>query len=247
MLARGERVTLTSAQARQLEALATNLLRGEPIDTAVAEVRTLLGALTMLHKVSIKNVLMGFEGLVQQAANRLEKELVLHVAQDSADIWVDPQRYRPFFRTLVHVFRNAVTHGIETPDARWTTGKDEVGRITCRLTQQGETLRLSIADDGAGISIDALRQRAVATGLYTQHKILAMSDADIMQLIFMDNISTHTQISELAGRGIGLTATLAETNNLGGQVVVNSVLGKGTEFVFELPFSHKEPIEGGRP
>ncbi len=246
-LARGESVTLTSAQARQLEALATNLLRGEPIDTAVAEVRTLLGALTMLHKVSIKNVLMGFEGLVQQAANRLEKELVLHVAQDSADIWVDPQRYRPFFRTLVHVFRNAVTHGIETPDARWTTGKDEVGRITCRLTQQGETLRLSIADDGAGISIDALRQRAVATGLYTQHKILAMSDADIMQLIFMDNISTHTQISELAGRGIGLTATLAETNNLGGQVVVNSVLGKGTEFVFELPFSHKEPIEGGRP
>lgn len=246
-LARGESVSLTSAQARQLEALATNLLRGEPIDTAVAEVHTLLGALTMLHKVSVKDVLMGFEGLVQQAADRLEKEVVLNVAQDSADVWVDPQRYRPFFRSLVHVFRNAVTHGVETPDARWTAGKDEVGRITCRLTQQGETLQLSIADDGAGISIDALRQRAVATGIYTQQKMLATPDADIMQLIFMDNISTQAQVSELAGRGVGLPTVLVETKKLGGRIVVNSVLGKGSEFVFEFPFLHNEPIDGGTP
>lgn len=246
-LVRGESVALTGEQARQLEVLAVRLLRGEKIDTAVAEVRALLDALSLMRKVSIKDVLMGFEGLVQQAAVRLEKELAPIVVEGDADVWVDPQRYRPFFRSLVHVFRNAVAHGIETPDARWAAGKDEVGRITCRVTQQDETLQLSIADDGAGISVDALRQRAVASGLYSPQGVLAASDAEIKQLIFMDNISTQAQVSELAGRGVGLAAVLVETKNLGGRIMVNSVYGEGTEFLFVLPLSQNEPMDGGAP
>lgn len=246
-LARGESVTLTGEQARQLEILAARLLRGEKIDTAVAEVRALLDALSLLRKVSIKDVLLGFEGLVQQAAVRLEKDLAPIVVEGDADVWVDPQRYRPFFRSLVHVFRNAVAHGIETPDVRWAAGKDEVGRITCRVTQQGEMLRLSIADDGAGISMDALRQRAVALGLYSPQGVLAASDAEIMQLIFMDNISTQAQVSELAGRGVGLAAVLVETKNLGGRIATNSVYGKGTEFSFVLPLSQSELTDGRAP
>ena len=246
-LARGESVTLTNVQAQQLEGLAARLLRGEPIDTAIAEVRALLESLSMLRKVSIKDMLMGFEGLVQQAATRLEKEVAPIAVEDDADVQVDPQRYRPFFRSLVHVFRNAVAHGIETPEARWAAGKDEVGRITCRLARTDDALQMSIADDGAGICLDALRQRAVAAGLYCAQDIGAVPDTDITQLIFMDNISTQAQVSELAGRGVGLPAVLAETKNLGGRIVVHSVYGQGTEFMFEWPLSQNEPMDGGAP
>lgn len=244
-LTRGERVTLTHAQAQQLEALATRLLRGETVDTALGEVRAFLDELSQLRKVSIRDVLMGFDGVVRQAALRLDKEIASIALEDGVDVWVDPQLYRSFFRSLVHVFRNAVAHGIETPDARWEAKKNEVGRITCGVAVRGDNLELSIADDGAGISVDALRQRAVAAGIYSPQDVLAVSDEHILQLIFVDSITTQLAASELAGRGVGLAAVLSETQKLGGQIVVNSACGEGTQFLFILPLPSNVPCFEG--
>ncbi|MBK7003525.1 MAG: PAS domain S-box protein [Rhodoferax sp.] len=231
----GDSIVLTEAQARQLEMLAIRLLRGETVDTSVAEIRNLLHAIGTLCKVSFKDVLMGFDGLVKQAAQRMEKEVAPIEVLGVADIWIDPNAYRPFFRTLVHVFRNAVAHGLETPEARWEAEKDDAGKITCTVALQDNTIHLCIADDGAGINLQALRQRAITHGIYAADAVAHIPDDTIAQLIFRDNISTKKEVSDLAGRGIGLAAVLNATKNIGGAVVVRTMAGQGTRFLFTLP------------
>lgn len=242
-LAHGESITLTSDQALQLEKLAIRLLRGETVDTSVAEIRTLLNEMGTLRDVPLKDVLMGFDGLVRQAAERMEKKVAPIMVNGGADVWVNPHTYRPFLRSLVHVFRNTVAHGIETPEVRWEAEKGEAGKITCSVALEGSNIKLTIADDGAGIDLDALRQRAVAAGIYSADEVLNVSDDTIVQLIFMDNISIQQEVTELAGRGVGLAAVLNETKNMGGEIVVRTVAGQGTEFLFTLPLHQGTPSE----
>jgi chemotaxis protein histidine kinase CheA len=168
-------------------------------------------------------------------AERMEKEVAPIEVKGGADVWIDPHAYRPFLRSLVHVFRNSVAHGIESPDARWEAEKDEAGKITCSVALAGNTIKLTIADDGAGINLDALRQRVAAAGICTATEAAEMADDEVAKFIFMDNISTQKEVTELAGRGVGLAAVLNETKNMGGEVMVKTVAGQGTEFLFTLP------------
>lgn len=234
-LLHGDSIVLSDAQARQLEMLAARLLRGESVDTSVEEIRRLLHEISALRKVPLKDVLTGFDGLVRQAAQRLEKEVAPIEVIGGADIRIDPNAYRAFLHALVHVFRNAVAHGLETPEARWAAGKDEVGKISCSVALEGDRILLCIADDGAGLNLQALRQRALASGLYAADELENVADEAIAQLIFRDNISTQQEVSDLAGRGVGLASVLNETKNAGGEVVVKTSAGQGTQFRFSLP------------
>lgn len=234
-LAQGESVTLSVDQARQLEVLATQLLRGEPIDTTDPELHRLLAEVSTMGMVSFGDALKGFDGLMEQVAARLEKKVAPIIVNGDAEIWIDPDAYRPFLRSLAHVFRNAVTHGIETPEARWEAGKEEAGKIICRLAIERNNIKLSITDDGCGIDIEALRQRTVAAGIYDSDEVLSIPEHEIARQIFMDNISTQLEVSELAGRGVGLAAVMRETVDLGGELTVETVAGEGTSFLFTLP------------
>lgn len=231
----GDSIVLSEAQARQLEKLAARLLHGETVDTSATEIRNLLHEIGTLCKVSFKDVLMGFDGLVEQTARRMEKEVAPIEVTGGAEIWIDPHALRPFLRALVHVFRNAVAHGLETPEDRWNAGKDEVGKITCTVAAQDNTIHLCIADDGAGINLQALRQRAVDHCLYAIDEVVHIPDDTIAQLIFRDHISTQQDVSDLAGRGVGLAAVWNETKNAGGTVKVETMAGQGTQFLFTLP------------
>lgn len=237
-LAHGENIILSGDQALQLEKLAIRLLRGDTVDASVAEMRTLLNEIITLRKVSFGDVLMGFDGMIRQTAERMEKEVAPIEVTGGDDVWIDPYIYRPFLRSLVHVFRNTVAHGIESPDVRWKAEKDEAGKITCSVALEGSTIKLSIADDGAGINLDALRQRVVAAGICNATEMANIVDDEVAKFIFMDNISTQQQATELAGRGVGLAAVLHETKSLSGDVAVKTVAGKGTEFLFTLPLQH---------
>ncbi|EKD89173.1 MAG: hypothetical protein ACD_34C00166G0001, partial [uncultured bacterium] len=115
-LAHGENIILSGDQALQLEKLAIRLLRGDTVDASVAEMRTLLNEIITLRKVSFGDVLMGFDGMIRQTAERMEKEVAPIEVTGGDDVWIDPYIYRPFLRSLVHVFRNTVAHGIESPD-----------------------------------------------------------------------------------------------------------------------------------
>lgn len=234
----GESIILSGDQALQLEKLANRLLRGEPVDVSAAEIRALLDEIGRLRKVPFRDVLLGFDGLVKQVAARVEKEIAPIEVRGGADIWIDPHAYRPFLRSLAHVFRNAVAHGIETPDGRLEAGKDESGKIVCSVTLGEGAIKLSIADDGAGVNLGALRQRVAAAGICGATELAGMADDEVAKFIFMDNVSTQQEANELSGRGIGLAVVLNETKNLGGDVTVRTILGESTEFFFTLPFQH---------
>lgn len=231
----GENIILTRHQAQKMEKLANQLLRGEFVDISMANIRALLDEISKLRKVTLKDVFRGFDGVVQQAAENMEKEVAPIIIKGGSDIWIDPQIYQAFLRSLVHVFRNTVAHGIESPEARWEADKDEIGKITCYAAVVSNDIKLTIADDGAGINLDAVRQKVITAGFYTADDVAKLSDDEVAKLIFMDNVSTQKEVTELAGCGVGLAAVLNETKNMGGDIVVKTVSGQGTQFIFTLP------------
>jgi hypothetical protein len=229
-------ITLSVDQAWQLEQMATRLLQGDTIDTASSETRTLLNEMLHLRRVNLKKVLADFDSLVQQIATRLDKKVAPIEVVGGDDVWIDPQPYQKFLHALGHVFRNAVVHGLGTPESRWSEGKDEIGKITCRIDLSHNAIVLTIADDGDGIDLKSLRQRAVEAGLYGADAVHQVTDDNIAQLIFNDHISSNSSaVSTFSGRGIGLAAMMDETQKMGGTLVVKTMIGQGTQFLFTLP------------
>jgi len=150
---------------------------------------------------------------------------------------VDPRILGPFCKSLVHVFRNCIDHGIEDADSRLAAGKHESGRIHCRIERSGARLHLSISDDGRGIDPEQIRVKAVERGLITAETATRLSEAEVLRLIFTDRLSTREQVTEVSGRGIGLGACLRELEHVGGTVEVVSTPGAGSAFCFSLPLA----------
>jgi CheY-specific phosphatase CheX/signal transduction histidine kinase len=234
-LSQGRSLLLTEDQAKQLERLANRLLRGEPVIAGEEDLRELLQDIVRLRKIRFSEALKGFDRLVQQVAQRTEKEVAPLEIRGEQDIWIDPQHYKHFLHALVHIFRNAVAHGIESPEARWEAEKETTGLISCTVSRLDNAISLSIADDGAGLNLEALRAKAVTTANMSQKEADAAPDEVIARTIFLDGVSTQHDVSDIAGRGVGLAAVLSETEKIGGRVDVRTMPGQGTEFVFVLP------------
>ncbi|MDD5030819.1 MAG: PAS-domain containing protein, partial [Rhodoferax sp.] len=200
----GDRIVISSDQAAQLQQLAEQLLHGAPVDATLATMRALLLQMSQLRKIPLKDALTGFDRLIQQTANRLEKEVDPLAVNGGQGVWIEPHCWQPFLRSLTHIFRNAVVHGIEDPDTRLALGKPEAGTIACTVEVRGTQLQLVIADDGAGIDFDALGERAVAAGVVAAADLARLTEAENLDFIFLDNISTQQVATELAGRGVGL-------------------------------------------
>ena len=136
---------------------------------------------------------------------------------------------------LEHMLRNAIVHGIETPEVRRDAGKPETGEITVHLRQEGNEVLLSFADDGRGLDIARIREKALTVGLLRDD--VPTSDADVAHLIFTAGFSTAAQVSEAAGRGVGLDVVRNEITELGGRVEIDFATGRGTTFLVYLPLT----------
>src|SRR2546426_2887521 len=134
-----------------------------------------------------------------------------------------------------HLLRNAVTHGIETPDKRRAADKPEIGELRLDLKQEGNEVQLSLSDDGGGLDIDRIREKAIEKGLIQPGKTL--SEAEIADFIFHAGVSTATEVSRLAGRGVGMDVVRTEVAALGGRVEMRFTRGQGTRFTIYLPLT----------
>ena len=134
---------------------------------------------------------------------------------------------------LEHVLRNAVVHGIEPIEERRRAGKPEVGMVTVALRPETTEIRLTVSDDGAGLDLARIRDKALARGLITPEQPLL--DEELMQLIFSHGLSTAEEITGLSGRGVGMDIVISELGIIGGRVKVTSKRGKGAYFSFFLP------------
>lgn len=152
------------------------------------------------------------------------------------EFFVDPQIYNLFIKSLGHVFRDIMVHGIECWKERIQAGKSESGNIKCIVELIDNTIKLTIIDDGRGIDIELVKRTAIEKGFYTAEEISAKEDNEIISLIFCDGFSTSSKISDLSGRGMGLSAVKDEVNNIGGNIEVTTTPGIGTSFIFLLPY-----------
>lgn len=184
---------------------------------------------------NLKDILNDLDETVQVLASRLGKGVKpLHVIGD--DILIDRSQYNEFIRSLMHVFRNAVDHGLETPEERNDNGKDALGRITCNLVKCSEDqFRLTIADDGKGIDTERILSKAIEKGILSIDAKNTLDEAAICQLLFLDSFSTKDTVSMLSGRGVGLSAVKTELEKLGGSILVESQSGIGTSIIMEVP------------
>jgi two-component system chemotaxis sensor kinase CheA len=144
---------------------------------------------------------------------------------------VPAERWAPFFGNLVHVMRNALDHGIESPEERAKAGKPPHGRLLMSAVETGEHIVIELADDGRGINWARLREKAAGLGAP------AATEADLIAALFTDGISTRDEVSEISGRGVGLGAVRAACESMGGRIEVESAIGIGTTFRFRFPLS----------
>lgn len=206
---------------------------------APAECRQLIPALRSLRYKPFRELLQSYPEYVMNLADRNGK-MIQPVAIEGGESPVDPLKYSHFSQALGHLFRNAVIHGLETPDERLAAGKDERGSIHCRIREQAEGLMVIIADDGQGIDPNHVRDVAVNKGICDEQAAAALSDAAAIDLIFADGFSGADEVDELAGRGVGLSAVRSELTKLGGSFKVYTAVGHGTEFHFFLPAPNRE-------
>lgn len=171
--------------------------------------------------------------LVRQAANDSGKRAELVVQGAAAEL--DRQMLERMVPPLEHMLRNAVVHGIETPERRAAAGKPDVGRISVSLERDGAEVVIVVADDGAGISVKLIREKALALGLTDPQAKL--TDEEAVQLILEPGFSTAGHVTQAAGRGVGMDVVATEVKKLGGGLFIDTTAGKGSRFTIRLPFT----------
>jgi chemosensory pili system protein ChpA (sensor histidine kinase/response regulator) len=225
----------TSGDVGSIQGLLETLTReAQNLLTQQARVITeLQNSLMRTRMVPFQRHVQRLTRLVRQAANDTGKRAELVVQGGSAEL--DRQMLERMVPPLEHMLRNAVVHGIETPERRQAAGKPEVGRISVSLERDGAEVVIVVSDDGGGINVRLIREKALALGLADAHAKL--TDEEAMQLIMEPGFSTAGQITQAAGRGVGMDVVATEVKKLGGGLFIDSTLGKGTRFTIRLPFT----------
>jgi len=171
--------------------------------------------------------------IVRQISRELGKEVEVEIIGDNSE--VDRTVLDRIIAPLEHMLRNAVAHGIELPEVRKAMGKSEAGKITIDVDRQGTDIVINVKDDGAGIDVDKIREKAIKLGLISEDA--DMSDHDVLQFIFHSGLSTSDEITQVAGRGVGMDVVDSEIKQLGGVLDIDTKRGKGTEFHIRLPLT----------
>jgi len=186
-----------------------------------------------LRMVGIGTVFNRFPRLVRDLAKKTGKEIELVLKGEDTEL--DKTVVEVIGDPLMHLIRNSVDHGIESPEVRRASGKPELGTITLDAYHEGNHIAILISDDGAGLDLDKIRSIAVSKGLIGEKEEL--SESDISNLIFLPGFSTAEKVTDISGRGVGMDVVKKALNNLGGIVDIMTRKGKGTTFTIRLPLT----------
>ena len=224
--------------------LARNQLR-----TTVTDEPSLLDAVNRIHTVtgelqevamktrmaSIEQLFNKFPRIVRDVATACGKEVSLHV--DGADTELDRTLIEKIRDPLTHLIRNAIDHGIEPVHTRRAADKPSSGQIFLRAFQESGQVTIEVSDDGAGISVDAVRKKAVESGLVTNDAAHDMSDERIFQFIFEPGFSTAHAVTNISGRGVGMDVVRTNIESIGGTIDISSQRGIGTVVRVRIPLT----------
>ncbi|AKT29872.1 chemotaxis protein CheA [Pseudomonas syringae pv. actinidiae] len=202
------------------------------LDVVTADLQT---AVMKTRMQPIKKVFGRFPRLVRDLARQLKKEINLELVGEETDL--DKNLVEALADPLVHLVRNAVDHGIETPEEREASGKSRGGKVILSAEQEGDHILLSISDDGKGMDPNVLRSIAVKRGVMDKDAADRLSDTDCYNLIFAPGFSTKTEISDVSGRGVGMDVVKTKISQLNGSINIYSTKGQGSKIVIKVPLT----------
>ncbi len=202
------------------------------LDVVTADLQT---AVMKTRMQPIKKVFGRFPRLVRDLARQLKKEINLELVGEETDL--DKNLVEALADPLVHLVRNAVDHGVETPEEREAAGKSRGGKVVLSAEQEGDHILLSISDDGKGMDPNVLRAKAVEKGLMDKDAADRLSESDCYNLIFAPGFSTKTEISDVSGRGVGMDVVKTKISQLNGSINIYSAKGQGSKIVIKVPLT----------
>ncbi len=188
-----------------------------------------------IRMVPVDQLFRRFPRITRDVGLRCGKEVELVVRGGQTDL--DKSILDAIAEPLTHLVRNAIGHGIEPPAERVRAGKRPQGTLRLGAYHQGNQVVIEVADDGAGIDVEKVRQRALSQGLLTTEQAARLSGAETLDLILQPGFSTAEEITELSGRGVGLDVVQSVLTRLKGTIQIETVLGKGTTFRLRLPLT----------
>lgn len=188
-----------------------------------------------VRMMPLRDIFRRFPRAVRDIAGQLGK--AIDFSMEGEGVEADKAVVEGLFEPLLHVLRNAVGHGAEPENTRLEAGKPARAKIALRARRDGDRVLVEVEDDGRGIDPASIRRAAEARGVASRDEIDRMSDAETLELIFAPGFSTASEVTDLSGRGVGMDAVRSAVERLGGQVGVQSLLGRGTTIRFSLPLT----------
>ncbi len=198
--------------------------------------------LLRMRMLPISTVFYRFPGMVKGLARELGKQVSLEIIGENTEI--EGFVVDEIGDTLLHIIRNALDHGIETPDSRTEAGKPVMGNVSLSAYNIDNSLVINVTDDGAGIDRQKILHSAVRKGLITERESIGLTDKEVFEFLFRSGFSTAAKISNISGRGVGLDVAKYTIESLGGTLSIDSQLGKGTVFLIKLPLMIQNRNEG---
>ena len=188
-----------------------------------------------LRMLPISIVLRPLENTIAMEAMNLQKKVKCDIPQ--TDIAIDKVILEELGDILMHLIRNALDHGIESPKERKASGKSEEGTISITCVREAKYIELRITDDGRGLDYDKIRDKALKLYPERTDEIKTMNDRELSQFLFQSGFSTKEEVTELSGRGVGLDVVWSNVEKIKGRIKIESTRGKGTSFILHFPLS----------
>ncbi|GAA0178712.1 hypothetical protein SH2C18_17160 [Clostridium sediminicola] len=198
------------------------------------ECRVILPLIKSLRYKSLKDLLRTYTDYIIKLSERLGKNVAPLVIEGD-DVLVDSNYYQDVLKSMVHIFRNCVDHGLECEDTRLEMGKDLLGNIRCNITDLGDSFLIEISDDGKGIDLKEIKERVLKIGLYNDEEFNKLKQSQKLELIYEHGITTKKNATYVSGRGVGMAAVKQCIENINGKIKVESTENEGTRFIITLP------------
>ena len=213
----------------------TNAGVNEHIEYLESVTTNLHESVMKVRMVPIESVVSKFPRMIRDLSKKLDKKMELYMSGEETEL--DRTVVDEIGDPLMHLLRNAADHGLESADVRAQRGKPAVGSIFLDAYQDGNNVVIEVRDDGSGIDVEKVKNKAIERGVITPEQGESMSEKDIINLLFHAGFSTAQKISDVSGRGVGLDVVKSKIESLSGEVEVKSVLGEGSTWIIRLPLT----------
>lgn len=188
-----------------------------------------------VRMVPIESVVAKFPRMIRDLSKKLDKKMELYMTGEDTEL--DRTVVDEIGDPLMHMLRNSADHGLEPNDVRVANGKPEVGSIFLDAYQDGNNVVIEVRDDGGGINVEAVRNKAIERGTVTPEQAETMTEKEIIDLLFLPSFSTAKKVSDVSGRGVGLDVVKSKIESLSGEVEVKNRFGEGSSWIIRLPLT----------